>query len=92
MAFNRLSPVCNICIRTYSYSFLFFFFKGLLHHPAELRFISVNYRVIYFDKQNGSLSRIPSIALAIPKSVSFMTGGRSPDGLSAKSKFSGFRS
>lgn len=71
---------------------LFFFFKGLLHHPAELKFISVNYGVIYFDKQNGSLSRIPSIALAIPKSVSFMTGGRSPDGLSAKSKFSGFRS
>lgn len=66
---------------------LFFFFKG-----ANAPSCRIEVYIIYFDKQNGSRSRIPSIALAIPKSVSFITGGRSPDGLSAKSKFSGFRS
>lgn len=86
----------DICAKSRSQSSSVSFLRGALGTTlicAQLIAVILSYGLsLPLPQSNGFICDSPSMYLAIPKSVSLITGGFSSHGLSDNSKFSGFKS
>lgn len=85
----------DICAKSRSQSSSVSFLRGALGTRlicAQLIAVILSYGLSLPLPPEGFICNSPSMYLAIPKSVSLITGGFSSHGLSDNSKFSGFKS